>query len=42
MTRMWELATLALGKAAGPLVKNAAERHVERFFGDRLGELARG
>ncbi len=38
---MWDLALLALGQTAGPLLKRAAERHVERFFGDRLGELAR-
>ena len=37
---MWELALLALGQAAGPLLKKAAEGHVERFFGDRLNDLA--
>ncbi len=38
---MWEFAILALGKAAGPLLNKAAERHVERFFGDRLNQLGR-
>ncbi len=38
---MWEVALLALGQTAGPLLKKAAERHVERFFGDRITDLTK-
>ena len=38
---MWELALTALGQASGPLLKKAAERHVERFFGDQIGALGK-
>ncbi|MEM7588108.1 MAG: NACHT domain-containing protein, partial [Acidobacteriota bacterium] len=38
---MWEVVALALGEAAGPLLKKAAERHVETFFGDRIKDLAK-
>ena len=34
------LVAVALGKAAGPLIREAAEKHVESFFGDALKKLA--
>ncbi len=32
---------LALGETAGRMLKKAAERHVETFFGDRIKGLAK-